>query len=58
MYALSGCRGSARHLASDMVFRDDLAATRTAVMTGDPARGLRAALTVDVRRWWLHSVDA
>ncbi|WP_280522848.1 hypothetical protein [Actinoplanes philippinensis] len=41
-----------------MVFRDDLAATRTAVMTGDPARGLRAALTVDVRRWWLHSVDA
>ncbi|WP_433796838.1 3,4-dioxygenase subunit beta [Actinoplanes sp. CA-252034] len=55
VYALAGYRRSADHLAdisldTDMVFRDDRAATQTASMTGDPVKGLRAALTVNVRR--------
>ncbi len=54
VYAEAGYRRSAGNLAdisleTDMVFRDDLAAHQTAAVTGDPARGYRATLAVDVR---------
>jgi protocatechuate 3,4-dioxygenase beta subunit len=53
VYERSEYGRSAAHLAdvsldTDMVFRDDRAVLQTATVTGDPAGGYRAALTVGV----------
>lgn len=54
VYKQAGYKGSAGNLAelsleTDMVFRDDSAATQTATVTGDVTGGYRATLAIHIR---------